>query len=211
MSVTGKKVFWTVLLLVASTASNASTVSLVPTSPTQGLAGDSVSFEIVLDFSDVVNGTIGGGFDIAFDSSSLNFVSAIDYVCISFSCGPDELDGLLLSWAVGDFDGIAATGPVVIGAVEFEILSSLPLGSGTLVTISGTEGLAGPWISGEDFTTILDPTYNQIEVTRVPLPAAVWLLLSGLGVLRLFNAPGKKDATHSWMSACPTPGQVYEI
>ena len=37
--------------------------------------------------------------------------------------------------------------------------------------------------TGADFSLISGITYNQANVTVVPLPAAVWLLLGGLGVL----------------------------
>ncbi|MEM9270258.1 MAG: VPLPA-CTERM sorting domain-containing protein [Pseudomonadota bacterium] len=45
-------------------------------------------------------------------------------------------------------------------------------------------GIAGPWVSAADFVTELDPTYGSATVNAVvPVPAAVWFMLSGLAAL----------------------------
>jgi hypothetical protein len=35
-----------------------------------------------------------------------------------------------------------------------------------LITIGGTNGIGGPWISNLDFLSELSPNYNQVELSR---------------------------------------------
>lgn len=173
-------------LLLAANA-NAASIFLVPTSPTQNVGpGDFVTFDVVMDFSTDTNGlgsdiTLGGGFDITWDPSILQFEGLVNAGLgdPSFGRDPDILPGLLESWGFAEFNGL--TGPALVGSVEFSVLPG-PAGS-TFVSTGPTSGIAGPFVSGVDFVTILTVDFNSVEVSRVPIPAAAWLFASGVAML----------------------------
>lgn len=194
-----------VMLIVPNTL--ASSVLLVPVTPVMGHVGDIVSLDIVIDFSDQENGAAGGSFDIIYDGEALGFVSvtAVDVCnggCVYFiPPGPMFIDETgsyvgtsgLFNWAqLGLLEGgLAADGPYVVGNVEFEILPQLVPGSSAAIEIGYFDGFVDSWVAG-DFVTIVEPTFNQILVTRVPLPAAAWLMLGAL--VSLFAA-GRRRRT----------------
>ena len=175
------------LTLCIMAGANAASISLVATSPTAGLLpGDIVSFDVVMDFTTDDNGlgsdiTLGGGFDIVFDESFLQFegLSNAGLGDPAFGRDPDVLPGLLESWGFADFNGL--TGPALVGSVQFSVLATGPASS--FVSTAPTNGIAGPFVSAVDFISILNVDYNSIEVTRIPVPAAVWFMLSGLVAL----------------------------
>lgn len=165
-----------VLLLIATTgAANAASLSLSPPSADSTL-GSLVSFDVIMDFSDVT--TIGGGFDIAFDSSALQFVewAANPVGDPGFAREPDVLDGLLSGIAVGDFrSGI--TGVQNLGAVTFRVI-----GDSSFVALMDTASVAGPWVDFNTFA-VISVDYTGAAVNVVPVPAALWLSLGGLAAL----------------------------
>lgn len=162
--------------------SSAATVSLIPTSPVENLdVADIVSFKIEIDFT-AEGGTLGGGFDVSWDPASLQLESYTSTVILGdpfFGRPPDASPGLLGSWGVGDFDGLD-TG--LLGSLSFSLLPGAGLSS--FIALGPTTGIAGPWVSAVDFITLIDPAYNQVEVTRVasviPVPAAFWLFGTAL-------------------------------
>lgn len=163
-------------MLFLATNACASSVMLVPTSATVGLLpGNMVSFDVVIDFSDV-GGTLGGGLDVSFDSSAISLVSAVSAGLGEAPYGrdPDSLDGLLESWAVGSFTGLGDNMPLTLGTLIFEVLPGPGFGEGTLVTIGATNGVAGPWVSGTDFLTLISPNYNQVQLLGV-LPEPLFM------------------------------------
>lgn len=172
------------LLSAASLPVRAASVSLVPLTPFTNLAnGDIVRFDVAIDFSGV--GTLGGGFDIIWDPLALGFVGLVDNGLgdPAFRRDPDVFAGLLESWAVGDFDGLAASGPEIVGSASFEVLPTM--GFNTFIQIAATSGVGGPWVSAEDNVTLLNPVHNSILLERadpavIPLPAAAWLFGSAL-------------------------------
>ena len=178
------------LFTITLSQANAASISLVPTGPTTSiLPGDLVQFDVVMDFTTDDNGlgsdiTLGGGFDVTFDNSLLSFVSLTNSCIgdVAFCRDPDVLPGRLESWGFADFNGV--TGPAQVGSVQFLVSG---LGS-SLVSTAATSGIAGPFVSGVDFVTILNVDYNSVAVSTrttpvIPLPAAVWFLLSGLGAI----------------------------
>ena len=177
--------FVAALLLCAGTV-NAAFINLVPTTPVSDVNdGDLLSFDVVMDFSDLPNGgTIGGGFDIFFDSGALQFVSLVNNMIgdPGFGRDPDILDGLLESWAIAAFNGI--TGVNVLGSVVFEVLNTM--GDSTILGTQATEGIGGAWVDGTDFVSLIDVEYGAVEVTRaddvVPVPEPGILALLGLGL-----------------------------
>ncbi len=158
-------------LMLAFSSGYAASISLIATSNTSDTQpGDIVSLDVVMDFTTNNSGlgsdiTLGGGFDIAFDSTALRFVglSSANLGDPGFGRDPDLLDGLLESWGFADFNGL--TGPALVGSVRFEVLSTM--GPNTIVATQATAGIAGPFVSGVDFITILDVDYDMVEITRL--------------------------------------------
>lgn len=137
--------------------------------------GDLLVFDMVMDFTD--HPTIGGGFDILFDTSALGFVSLIEaQPCMDFACpDQDPTDGRLQT---GFASFTPLTGPALVASVTFQVTGDNV--QSTFVALGPTTGIRGPFISGVDFMTIIDVDYNAIEIGAVPVPAAAWFLLSGL-------------------------------
>jgi len=180
MTIKPMKIFGALILMGLLSSANAASISLVPTSAVDGVsAGDIVSFDVVADFSDVP--TLGGGFDIVFDSSALAFSSLTNNQVgdPAFGRDPDILDGLLESWAFANFNPLS--GILAVGSVSFEVLGGF---TSTTVGTSATNGIGGPFVDGNDFISIIPVEYSSVTVTsQIPVPAAVGFLLSGLGAL----------------------------
>lgn len=142
--------------------------------------GDMLTFDLIMDFSGDGEITLGGGFDINFDEAGLSFV---DYTSAglgeaSFGRDPDVEAGRLFSGAFGAFAGL--TGPDLVATMTF--MASGPEGT-YAIGPSGTDGIGGPFISAIDFVSEIAVDYNGANVRIVPVPAAVWFMLSGLGAL----------------------------
>ena len=110
------------MLVALASIAYASDVLLVPDSQIDDLGlGDTFDVNVQIDFSDITGGTLGGGFDITFDADTLALsdISSVGLGDVLMGREPDAMPGLLESWAVGDFDGIAGAGPVLVGTVQF--------------------------------------------------------------------------------------------
>ena len=171
MSTTGLRILVAGFLLCLTSHALASSVMLVPTSATVGLVtGNQVTFDVVIDFSDV-GGTLGGGLDVNFDSNAISLVSVTSAGLgeTDFGRDPDNLDGLLESWAVGAGNGLCDATSLILGSLVFEVLPGM--GASTQVMVGATDGVAGPWVSGTDFLTLLSPDYNQVQlIGELPEP-----------------------------------------
>lgn len=166
-------------LLGASATASAASLFLVPDAVQNVVDGDILSFDIHMDFSG--DPAIGGAFDISFDSSALAFVSFFRNESIGdpgFARDPDILDGLLDDWALGAIDGIPDI--AIVGSVQFQVLPTM--GQSTTIQTQDAQCFSPCWISA-DFVSTIIVDYGDATVSRVPLPAALWLMLSGLGVL----------------------------
>lgn len=176
------------LLLGMMSNANAVSISLLPSTPIAA-PGDTVSFDLLYDFS--ADPTLGGGIDFTWDPSVLS------YAGLSFLCGPPDCDpgfhnpgdsstaGSLLSFAVGNFNGIA--GPLVVATLDFMIDAAAAAGVTTL-TMADTTGVAGPFVSATTFAP-QQVDYFGAEI-EVPEPATLALLgigLFGLGLRRRRN------------------------
>ncbi|MEL7450959.1 MAG: choice-of-anchor D domain-containing protein, partial [Pseudomonadota bacterium] len=110
--------------------------------------GQTFSVDVIMDFSTVT--TIGGGFDILFDSDRLSFVDWTPNIVgdPGFSREPEVFDGLLEGIAVGDFDGL--TGVFNLGTVEFQ-----RVGDGTTpLNMQDSGSITGPFLDAFTFQTI---------------------------------------------------------
>ena len=129
--------------------------------------GDAFSVDIVGDFTDLAGGVI----DLGFDSAVLR----VDSVVIDPYWDFDPLPGGPAAgnvWPEISFDAFVndpATGTLTIATIN---LTALAEGSSNLVVLNSFFAA-----SVELFPTLIDGTVN---VSAVPIPAAVWLFGSGL-------------------------------
>lgn len=182
-------------------SAHAGTVTFSADQTTVGV-GDLVTFTYTMDFSD--DSTLGGGTDIWYDSSVLQFVGwsfdaglssdnpnfRLDPTnCLTTSdpgCDADasEFAGMAqlngLAW--GNDSGNGMSGPAVIGQMVFQAIGIGVTDIFMAANDDGVSGDPGPFVSGNTFT-VQDVTFSADSVTVVPVPAAVWMLLSALGAL----------------------------
>ena len=140
--------------------------------------GDVLTFEIVVDFSDTP--TLGGGLDIVYDPTRLDAMNFIRLCCGgSFVVEPDTLPGRVFNLAFGQFGGITTD---LVATIDFAYAGVGGLAE-TVIMMETTTGTGGPFISAEDFMTILDVDFGTVTLREVPVPGAAWLFASGLLVL----------------------------
>jgi hypothetical protein len=188
------KTFCGMLLGAMAVGSHAASLSLVYTGANPidddnavvAQINDVLTFDIVMDFTD--DPTIGGGFDVVFDTSVFAFDSYTnnDIGEDGFGRDPDVMSGLLESWAFGGFAGVG--GPDIVGSVSFVYLG----GIGEIL-LTATSGIAGPFVSLANPGATMNVDFGSAAV--VPLPAAAWFFLSGLGAL--FGVRGRAARTRS--------------
>jgi hypothetical protein len=167
----------------------AASLSVTPISSRVAL-GDQVILMMYADFRD--DPALGGGLDVFFDTTGLEFSSWLFMAPESlgddpdFRREPDVLAGELNGIAFGNFEGMFGR-----SLVGFLTLEAVALGSFD-VTLANNEGgppnNPGPFVSfNTGLAMDIDFQGTTIDVISgaVPLPAAAWLLLSGLGILGL--------------------------
>lgn len=184
-------------------AAQAGTVTLTPDNATIQV-GQTVTFTYTMDFQN--DPTFGGGTDFWYDSNVLEFVGwtfnpnlnsddtslrSAPVDCLTNpnatnGCNDADFAGAQLNgmgWGNGNGNGM--TGPETIGELVF--LAVGPSVGATTVFMSvnddGNVGDPGPFVAAPGGTTLNDVMFNHGSVTVVPVPAAVWMLLSGLGAL----------------------------
>lgn len=143
----------------------AAEVSLTPTTDMSSLKpGDQIELNIHIDFSDI-GGTLGGGFDLVFDSSVLALSNITDSTPgdPDFSRMPDERGGHLESWSVGAWQGFP--GAALLGTVTLEVLPTIR--SETTIQLQATSGMGGPWVSLQDNVSLIQPDYGSVKVISV--------------------------------------------
>ena len=169
--------------------------------------GDAVQVTVTYDFTDFA--MFGGGFNLIYDASTLTFVdyARTDFDVMGADLPPQNaasptggLDsaGNYLGAGIGTFDffnGLLASG--VIGVFTF--IYDGPPTEGGFGTPCGSQLCLMPNVpqnpmvslAGGDVTADIFGDPNAIYAANVPVPAAVWFLLSGLGALLGF---GRKKA-----------------
>lgn len=180
--------FWLPGLTLAlfAHASYGYTITMVPLQSTDVTVGQTFSMDVFFDFTDDPDLLIyGGAFDINFEFDALEFIGVdLDYVPDPmFSRPPDYREGQpgfssqLEGWSIGAFDGIDHAGR--FGTVHFRVRETI--GATSIISANDSDGIAPPWACFSDTgACFIGPEYNQVELTRVPIPAAAVLLASAL-------------------------------
>lgn len=178
-------------LMFGASAVQAATISLTPVS---GLVpqGGQMTFEMVANFG--AQSVLAGNTDLSWDAGVLAFQSfSFDTAFASlrdptFDAKPagssdpwDLQSSSLVTIGFGNFSGIFIPTDTVIGTLTFNALGAP--GSNTLISLADSV----KWTGYFDANT-LDPiavTYSgaTASITAVPLPAAGWLMLSGIAAL----------------------------
>ncbi len=150
------------------------------------LPGEQVSVEFRGFFSN--DPTLGGTFDILFDPAALAVASFTQEAIFDpgFLVDGTVTDGNIVGSGFGDFGGIDAD-DFLIATVVFDVIGVF---AETNITMQNGTGGGGPFFSS---VTFLEQTidYQGATLTGIPLPAAAWLMLGGLGALFGF---GRKKA-----------------
>ena len=172
------KNFIFLISMLATTQASAATISW-NTSTTNVNVNDVFSLEIV--GADFIGNVDGGGINISFDSNVLNILSVNinesvwDFGGLGISTGTiDNLNGSLDGLMVNTFSDI--TGDFVVATIEMEAIAE---GSSLLALSEYTQN---PWASTG---SLINPDFVDatVNVSAVPLPAALWLFGSGIAGL----------------------------
>lgn len=124
-----------------------------------------------------VSNVDGGGVDLSFDSSVLNVLSVtVDDLFWDFATSTgtiDNIGGTVNGIAVNAFSPV--TGDFTVASIQFQAIG--PGGSNSALTLA--EYALNPWASGG---SLINPTFTggNVNISAVPVPAAVWLFGSGL-------------------------------
>ena len=182
--------------------SNAAKIWLEPA--VQGLPVFGVApLEMWLDASDV-GGLLAGGLDLFYDETittydgDFTFDAAFDTdpafsrtgdhcfldITIDGCSVPGEINGI----AFGNFNGIGAAGPTLVGTLTFRG-ADIPVLGTSFLTMADNDVPAGSWFDVNSNPVIVD--YIGADITVVPLPAAAWLMIGGLGMLAGFSRKRK--------------------
>jgi len=175
------------------------------------LPGSTITIDVFMDFTN--DQTVGGGFDITYDTNAVDSVSfdfdpSFDDETIFRTNGPnDDPAGLYRDIGFGNFSGFGgeddpvegnpnpnpgdADGMQFIGTLTVALAAAFT-GMTTFDFIEATDPppeAPGPFSSNEGADQ--DVSFFAYNLTVVPLPGAVWLMLGGLGALFGF---GRKKA-----------------
>lgn len=169
------------LALLGSTAHSAS-VYLNPSDLTANLSDGTATFELFMDFTGTP--TVGGGVDFSLSGpiSGLSFAPSVFFQTVADAAftgfGTALADGDL-EIHFGSFTGLSGLNKLGDLTVTLNGLGAAAIA----VSINSTFGAFFP-------TTGVDPLPVELlgaQLTVVPLPAAGWLLLTGVGGLAAFR------------------------
>jgi hypothetical protein len=179
-------------LWTASFGAQANVISLDPIGQVVGM-GQTFALTISAFFEEP---TVGGSFDLFYDPTQLAFVSfefdehfLNDISDPAFAHVPDNCftdgapfggcnvgDAELNAIGFGSFDGIS--GLNLVATVMFQAI-----GTGTSQLTMATNDAPFEGFYSAITGLPMEVEYNVADVVVVPVPAALWLLLSGLGLV----------------------------
>lgn len=177
------KVLAGMLFLLLISPAQAVTVNVVPDNSSVGL-NDTFSVLVSgVDFPETGGATLGLTFDetvINVTGFSLATGSPFDSITPTTPSASDNVNG-----EVGFITVLAPlVGALPSGDFDAFVIDFIAVGAGTSAINLIDDGTIKGW-TASDFSLISPITYNQgeVTVTSVPLPAAGWLLVSGMGLL----------------------------
>lgn len=153
--------------------------------------GDTLTVTINYDFTDLA--TFGGGMNLVYDTAVLQFVSfeQTQWTGAGFpqngtpSLVGTENDGEYTNFGIGTFDfaGISTAG--TIGVFTFSVIGANgDAGCGATMCLTPvTTNPFGSTTGGNITDQVFNDPNSITAATVVPVPAAVWFMLSGLGAL----------------------------
>ena len=179
--------------VVLTAGANAATVSIV--APDKVVEGDTFEIQIFGDFGN--DGLLAGGLQLLYDSSllSIEFIQFDlgvdpDLSCPGAGlCPVDPAGTISIVWGQFLADLIpAGAGPTLMATLQAVALPGILGAGGTDLTLLDFSAFTGGWF-GAGFVTIATPEFlgTTIMSNPIPLPAAVWLMIGGLGALARFR------------------------
>jgi hypothetical protein len=166
------------------------------------VAGTTISIDIWIDFRPEY--TTGGGFDVTYedaavDSISFAFDSGFDADTAGRTTGTDDGMGLLDGIGFAAFNSLGGEdndpqnpggdseypGFQLMGTLTVALSAAFTGMTDFLFIESTSTDFPSNFVGGDDFSSDIDVNFfgSTIAVAPVPLPAAAWMMLSGLGVL----------------------------
>lgn len=185
-----------------SVNAGASAIWLEPAGTSVIIQGESVTFDLYADASDIVYtyidpifgevteiGFLAGGIDVFYDINVLTYVgfqfnpaSGTDpsFTRIADDCSVALVDGCsepgeINGLGFGAFDGLAGT-TTLLGTFTFEGTNE----GLSAVTMTNNDTPAGDWFGVDGELAVVDYTGASVQVNPIPVPAAVWLFGTGL-------------------------------
>ena len=165
--------------LVAASVANAATVSLTPSVNNIAL-GDTLT--LTVQGTDFINDVSSGSVLVTWDAAQLTMTSSLADIAGSASANGFPLDFGVNTLVPGQLSATYASLGTVAGPTfdffSINFVANPPPGTDT---VSIGAGLFGDWQDGAG-VSITGVIYNgaTVNVSAVPVPAAVWLFGSGL-------------------------------
>jgi hypothetical protein len=167
----------------------AATISLSPLDQ-DVVQGDAFGVKLNFDFTGG-SAVLGGGIDVFYNSSIIDFVSFTINPAINsdaaFTRVPDDMTNEINGISFGNFSGYSGTG--LIGTLNFKALAP----GETSLTMANNDLPAGAFFDLVGNKVAMNYQGAHVTVQPIPLPAAVWLLGSGLAGLGMFRTRRRRS------------------
>jgi len=133
--------------------------------------------------------TIGGGIDLSFDPAIINISAVTMNTAVFPFSDAGTIDNVAGTLTDAYFNSLAAPS----GTLEFMTIDFIAMGAGS-TQLSLSEGLLAVFadVDANQFGSQIQFIPASVTVTAVPVPAATWLMLSGLGLISAVARKGRQ-------------------